>query len=273
MAEAGFKAIQYQFAAHLRDPRNNPPPANLERRRTDLYCDLAFANVRNFVGDNFPVMRRLYDEAAWDGLVRAYFAQHRNRTPLFSRLATEFIDYLANERDEPGDPPFLAELAHYEWMESALRMADASDDLTGVDAGGDLLEGVPVLSTLAWPLSYRFPVHRIGPDFRPDGAPEHPTYLVIYRNDRDDVGFLELNAVAARLMELLGQDEAPTGRDALSRIAAELSHPDPELVMRGGEEMLRQWRDRQIVLGARSRRGPAAGTGAGVRPPHRRAGS
>ena len=120
MAEPDFRAVQYQFAAHLRDPRSNPPPSDLERRRTDLYCALAFTNVRNFVSDNFPVLRRLYDDAAWEALVRDYFARHRNRTPLFSRLATEFIDYLVNERDAPQDPPFLSELAHYEWMESAL---------------------------------------------------------------------------------------------------------------------------------------------------------
>lgn len=252
MAEPDFRAVQYQFAAHLRDPRSNPPPSDLERRRTDLYCALAFTNVRNFVSDNFPVLRRLYDDAAWEALVRDYFARHRNRTPLFSRLATEFIDYLVNERDAPQDPPFLSELAHYEWMESALRMTDAAVEPAGLDADGDMLDGVPVLSSLAWPLSYRYPVHRIAPDFQPRTAPEQPTYLVIFRNDRDEVGFLELNAVAARLMELLRRDDPPAGRQALLQIAAELSHPDPAVVLRGGEEMLRQWRERQIVLGVRA---------------------
>ncbi len=251
MAESGFRQVQYAFAAHLRDPERSPPPPGIEKRRTDLYCDLALTNVRNFISDNFPVLRKLHDDEQWTRLVRDYFARHRNRTPLFSRLATEFLDYLAEERNEPGDPPFLWELAHYEWMESALRMDLREVSFEGVDRDGDLLAASPMLSPLAWPLAYRFPVHRIGPEFRPRGAPEQPTYLVIYRDLNDEVGFVELNAVAARLIELLGKQTAGTGRELLIQIAAELAHPNPDVVVEGGHDTLRQWRDGHIVLGTR----------------------
>ena len=76
----------------------------------------------------------------------------------------------------PSDPPFLAEMAHYEWVELALDVADAV--LPEPSAFEDILAVVPQLSPLAWSLSYGFPVHRIGPAFRPIAAAE-PTYLVV----------------------------------------------------------------------------------------------
>jgi len=251
MVNKTFQQVQYAFTAHLRDPDHNPPPAGLARRRTDLYCELAFTNIRNFISDNFPVLRKLYDDKRWTALVRSYFSYHRNRTPLFSRLAVEFLDYLANEREEPDDPAFLWELAHYEWMESELRMDVRELSFEGIDRAGKLLHGNPVLSPLAWPLAYRFPVHRISPEYRPKEPPGERTYLVIYRNDQDDIGFMELNIVAARLMELLGKQLDSTGRELMTQIARELHHSDPDMVVQGGHDILRQWHERQIVLGTR----------------------
>ncbi|MGQ0658796.1 MAG: HvfC family RiPP maturation protein [Chromatiales bacterium] len=251
MPEQGFKQVQYAFTAHLRDPDRNPPPPGLAKRRTDLYCELAFTNIRNFVSDNFPVLRKLYDEEHWAALVRDYFSRHRSRTPLFTRLATEFLDYLAEERSDPGGPPFLWELAHYEWMESALRMDLREISFEGIDRDGDLLAGRPALSPLAWPLAYRFPVHRISPKYRPSESPAQPTYLVIYRDEKDEVGFMELNAVSARLIELLGKQPEKTGRELMVQISQELNHPNPDVVVKGGHDTLRQWRDRRVVLGTR----------------------
>jgi hypothetical protein len=251
MAEADFQHLQYQFAAHLRDPANNPAPPGIEKRRTDLYCELAITNARNFISDSFPVLHKLYDEESWTGLARDFFSTHRSRTPLFSRLAAEFLDYLANERQSAQDPPFLWELAHYEWMESALRLEDREGTPADLDADGDLLQATPVLSPFARPLAYRFPVHRISPEFRPVEVPLEPTYLVIYRNDQDDVGFMELNSVSARLMQLLGEEPMESGETLIRQVATELNHPNPDIVVQGGYDLLKQWRDRQIVLGTR----------------------
>ena len=52
--------------------------------------------------------------------------EHRCRTPYFSQLGEEFIGWLQDGyRAEEGDPPFLLELAHYEWVELALSLAEA----------------------------------------------------------------------------------------------------------------------------------------------------
>ena len=250
MTKPSFQDVQYTFAAHLRDPDKHPAPGDVDGSPgLALYRELVMANMRMFIGDNFPVIRTLMADDVWEAMVRDYFARHINRTPIFSQLPTEFLDYLEKERNEPSDPPFLWELAHYEWMESALRIDSNEIRFDGIDRAGDLLDDRPALSPLAWPLAYRFPVHRLSRDYRPSAPPPQPTYLVIYRDEADKVGFLELNPVSARLLELIANTPSATGRDLLKRIAIELQHPDPEVVVKGGLEIMKQWRERQVLLG------------------------
>jgi uncharacterized protein len=249
-AVPSFIRTQHAFTAHLRDPGAHVPPPDVEPRRTAVYRELMYTNVESLLAGNFPVLRCIMDDEGWHALMQDYFARHRARTPLFPRMPEEFLDYLRNEREERAeDFPFLLELAHYEWMDTALSISEEALDWSGVDVQGDLLDGVPVLSPLAWPLAYRFPVHRIGPDFLPQQPPEQPTCLVLYRDRHDRVGFLEVNPVTARLLALLMEAQNRTGRELLARIAAELKHPRVETVISGGLEILHGLRDRDIVLG------------------------
>lgn len=218
-----------------------------------VYRDLFYKNVEGFVASGFPVLRKLYDDAAWHRLVRDYFARHRSHTPFFHGIAGEFLHYLQDERGEhPEDPPFLLELAHYEWVELALGISEEEIDFNGVAPGGDLLGGVPVPSPLAWNLAYQYPVHRISPDFRPNEPPAEPTHIVVYRDRQDRVGFLEINAVTARLLQLIEEKPGCTGREQLQAIAEELQHSKPEVVIEGGREMLDGLRRRDIILGTRT---------------------
>lgn len=242
--------LQESFAAHIRSPQAVPAPADVEDRRMEIYRNLFFNNVRSLLAWNFPVLRKIHGADRWSRLVRDFYVEHRARTPLFPELPREFLQYLQDHRrDREGDPPFMLELAHYEWVEGALGMDAAEIDDTPADAGGDLLTGVPVLSPLAWPLSYRFPVHRIGPGNQPQEPPEQATHLLVYRNRADEVKFMELNAVSALLLQMLKEDRALTGREILADIAKQLRHPKPEVVMQGGSQLLADFRQRDVILG------------------------
>ena len=46
-------------------------------------------------------------------MVRDYYVRHQSMTPLFVELPGEFLQYLEELRDDPGDPPFLLELAPF----------------------------------------------------------------------------------------------------------------------------------------------------------------
>lgn len=249
-ADPEFVRQQYAFAAHIRDPQQHAAPAEIEDRRMGVYRELFLNNIEGFLSSSFPVLRRLLDDGSWQALARDFFARHRCHSPLFLEIPREFLSYLDEERGErAGDLPFMRELAHYEWVELALSVAETVDDRPA-DHDGNLLEGVPVLSSTAWPLVYRYPVHRIGPDFQPEYAGEQPTYMLAYRDTADDVGFVELNPVSARLFSLLQANRTSSGHAVLQNIAAELAHPDPDVVIKGGSALLEEWRRLGIVLGA-----------------------
>ena len=95
MAEStDFRTKQYEFAAYLRDPDNQPAPTDIEARRMAIYADLFFNNVRNFLGGHFPVLREILGEERWAMLVRDYYRDHQSHAPLFPDMPREFLDYL-----------------------------------------------------------------------------------------------------------------------------------------------------------------------------------
>lgn len=247
-----FQQVQDTFTRHMRDPDHAPAPADVEDRRMGIYRELLYNNVESFLAAGYPVLRKITSDGTWHALIRDYFREHRAHTPYFPKMSGEFLRYLEQERGpRAADFPFLLELAHYEWIETALTFDAREPDLDGIDPAGDLLAGVPVLSPLALPLMYRFPVHRIGPEFLLMEAPAQPTYLVAYRDAGDAIGFLELNPVSARLLELIKGGAGDSGRALLHGIATELRHPDPALVERGGANILADLARRGVILGTR----------------------
>lgn len=247
---ADFRELQRAFAAHLRAPDSAPAPENIEDRRMGIYRDLVYNNLESFIAGAFPVLRSLYPDREWHALVRDFLRRHTSASPYFLQISEEFLAYLQSERGQvEGDPPFLMELAHYEWAELALEVSEA--EFPGDPPGDcDLLSGVPLVSPLAWSLSYRFPVHRIGPAFRPPEPPQTPTFLVVYRNREHSVEFLEANAVTARLLQL-AREERHTGRQLLEILAGELAYPDPAALEHFGNELLEKLWRLHIVAGVR----------------------
>ena len=249
---ADFARLQADFAGHLRDPRSRPPPAGIEPRRMQVYRELIFNNIAGFIRNGFPVLWGLLGDARGNRLVRDFLVRHRSETPYFLEIGREFLAYLQEEyQPEPEDPDFLLELAHYEWVELALDVADSELPREGIDPHGDLLNGRPVVSPLAWVLSYRYQVHLLGPGFRPAEPPPTATHLVVYRNRADEVNFLEINAVTARLLQLLGSDpeSRPTGEGALAAIAVELGQEDAAPVVTAGRQIPARLRELEVLLG------------------------
>ena len=251
--KADFKQTQYAFAAHIRDPQQHPCPQDVEDRRMNIYRELFYNNVESFISSSFPVLRKILDDVQWHTLIRDYFARHKASTPLFPEMPREFLHYLQNEHEpQDNDPPFLLELAHYEWVELALTLADEENDLKQLSSNGDLLAQHPVLSSLAWPLQYRYPVHQIGPDYQPEQPADSPTFIIVYRNQNDEIGFLEVNPVTARLLQLLTENPTRSGRSVLEQIAKEINHVDPEVVVQGGLTILQDLQARDIILGTQA---------------------
>jgi hypothetical protein len=248
---ASFQKIQYEFAAHIRDPQRYAAPAGIEDRRLQIYRELFYNNIEDFLATAFPVLRKITPDDRWHAMARDFYARHQCQQPQFFRIAEEFLRYLDEERSAvDGDPAFLRELAHYEWVELALSISEEELTPEVADPNGDLMAGVPVVSPLAWTLAYDFPVHRISPDFQPQVPGEQPTLLVVYRNRADDVRFMEVNAITARFLQLIAEEPA-SGEALLRRIAGEMRHPDPGVVVSEGRAMLASLRAIDVLLGTR----------------------
>lgn len=252
-SRADFRTVQREFAAHLRDPNTHPAPPGIEDRRLAIYRDLFFRNIDNFLRGFFPVLRSLYGEDDWLAMSRAFFAQHRAETPYFLQIADEFLAWLDNGHEPRDiDPPYLKQLAHYEWLELALDVAEEEFPDAGFDANGDLLAGSPMPSPLAVLARYDWPVQRVSAANRE--PPAEDTWLMVYRDRSEQVRFMELNPVAARLFSLLLLPESArrSGRELALQVVAELNHPKPESVVAGAGELLANWRERDVVLGVRA---------------------
>jgi hypothetical protein len=246
-----FRDFQAAFAARIRDPGGQPCPPGVPAQRMRVYEELLFSNLEGFLLACFPITRQLLGAPAWRGTLRRFFAEHRCRSPQFRDIPGEFLLWM-EPRGATLFPqhPWLHEFMHYEWLELAVSVNVATVD-GAVDAQGDLLAGYPVLNPAGRVACYRYPVHTIGPGCTPGAADGARHCYLLYRDHDDVVRFSVLNAITARLLELL-RDEALTGHEALSQIARELGHEQPDTLVEFGRVMLEQLRDAGAVLGIRS---------------------
>ncbi|MGQ4658959.1 HvfC family RiPP maturation protein [Lysobacter sp. F6437] len=248
---------QRELGAYIRDPAAAPPPVGIEARRLKIYRELFFNNIESMLAGNFPVIRTILttapDSMRWSTLVRDFYREHPSRTPLFTELAREFVRYLEHRATDPGhgDPPWLPELAHYEWLELALQISEARVDDIPHDPDGDLLDGRPLLSPLAWPQTYRWPVHRIAPDCQPDTPPAEPTCLLLQRDPDGKVRFQQLSALTFRLLQRLEQHPELNGHRQLQALAQEAATEADDAFISQGDVMLQQLRTSGVVPGTR----------------------
>lgn len=219
-----------------------------------IYRGLFFNNLYNLLGTFFPVLRKISSDEQWRHMIREFMKIHRSKTPYFLELPEEFLSFLQNEYHPLDDDyPFLTELAHYEYVELALRVSPSENDLTDIDPDGDLLTGVPVKSVLTWAFAYHFPVHRISKDFLPTEATEQPAYLAVYRCSDDKVRFLELNPVTAALLDAIENNQAALSGDKLLReLAPKIHYPDVDALVSHGADALLEMRQLEILTGTRS---------------------
>jgi len=251
-APEALARLQTSFAAHIRDPQSVDAPEGIEDRRMAIYRELFFNNIRGFLSGNFPVLKTLYSDEAWAGLCREFFSEYRCHKPLFPELPREFLQYLQDHRqDHEGDPPFMLELAHYEWVELALSLDEAEIDDIEINPDGDLLSDIPVLSPLAWPLSYQYPVHRIRVDNQPESPPDEATHLLVWRRQDFSIKFMQLNEMSLQLVQRMKEEPALSGLELLTLCARLINHPKPEVVIQGGTALLNDLKEKQVILGTR----------------------
>lgn len=233
-----FQRYQLAFTAHIRNPELHPKPANVVEKRMAVYRESVFNNIFESVSICFPVCQNVLGKRKWRHLIRNFVANYSANSPIFREIPQQFLAFLESVTDLP---PYLKPLAHYEWIELAIisqqtNKLETSKSNTELNYLDDLITLVPASALLA----YDYPVHKISKRFKPTSTEK--TYLLVFRNTSFEVKFIVLNPVTFSLLSLiqisLTQSQPLTGRLALTALANQLQHPDLDVFMRFGAEIL-----------------------------------
>jgi len=237
---------QMAFAACIRDPQNKPDVTGVPHDRMALYRDLFYNNIYETLCGAFPTLCSILEAERWQTLCQQFFAEYRCSTPYLSRVPLEFIHFL--QRHNENTPPWLLELAQWQWTELDLFLAP---DPCHIDIiSDDVIHGIPILSPLVRLHRFTFPVHQLNPESILDNADGQTCFLLAWRDRDDNIGQMQINELSADLLALLQDNQQYTGLDLLEQIAATSCDIDPELIVQGGAEILQAFLNKNILLGA-----------------------
>ena len=248
MAKRSLLEQQNSMGLYLRDPDQCAPPPEMDPARAQVYRDLVFANLSALISGTFPVLVKILGDQQWRALVRIFLRDYRANTPKFGEIAEEFVEFLASEPAALADgkwPPFMVELAHYEWVEMALQQSEAEPLPT--DHAELLLERPLRVSPLAWPLAYAWPVQLLGADYQPDTAPDQPTLLLVRRDLDFSVKFSGLSPLAFRLLQRIDEFPGLDGQAQLRALAQEAGMTGSAEFFDNGLALLQQLHDQGVV--------------------------
>ena len=247
-ASKDFRDTQLAFAAHIRHPKQNPPPVGIEDRRLAIYRDLFYNNIESFLASGFPVLKSILVATHWHAMVRDFIHRHQSHSPYFLDISKEFLSYLQTERQtQPDDPDFMLELAHYEWVELALDISTLEIPAKRAPVG-NLIDNIPLISPTAWRFVYQYPVHKLGPSYQPAASQAETAALIIYRNRDLHIGFMESNVLTIRLLDIIEPQQC-SGREAIVKLAREIDHLEPDNLVEFGADILWQLYHREIISG------------------------
>lgn len=246
-----FQVLQRQFLAHLRNPKQQPLPAGFARQDVGVYVDLLHNKFNDSLTACFPVTHAILGETAWQRLLKDFIAEHRCRSPYYRQIPDEFVLYLQNERQATDDPPFLAELAHFEWMELVLSIAEAGPVATETLSDAQLMDAALVFAPVIRLLHYIWPVQHISRVYRPDDPPA-ATHILGFRDADDHVRFIALNPATAGLVQRL--QKQCTATQVLLELGKDLTVSELSNLLLFGKSILADLHRQGAIIGIHTSR-------------------
>ena len=243
-----FIDVQNEFMAHIREPKKNKKPTDIEDRRMAIYRDLFFNNIEGFISSGYPVLKTLYSDKQWNKLIRQFFSEYDCQSPYFLDMAGEFINYLSSSyKMKKDDPAFMLELAHYEWIE--LDVSIANEDPNERKLQQTALTKSPLfLSSVARNLSYQYPVQTISDQVRPKEPSTVPNYFVVYRDEEDEVQFLATNSMTALLLSIIESVEGITFDNLCQQVIMQAPQFNEEQITQGALVTLNALIERGVIV-------------------------
>ncbi|WP_299570249.1 putative DNA-binding domain-containing protein [uncultured Shewanella sp.] len=241
-----FIDTQQSFMDYIRDP-SRPLPDGMTLERMTVYRELFFNNINGFVSGAFPVLKSLYTDEAWLKLIQQFFVSFDCKTPIFIEISQEFIAFLQTQYQTVDyDPPFMIELAHYEWLE--LYIATVFDNEKELSITAEMLTELPLsLSVKATVTQYHYDVQHISVNYQPTEPSEQPYSFCVYRDEADEVIFLQLNPLTAQVLGFICQSQACYLSDIIVWLQTSYPQMSAETLSNGCLQMLQQLAEKGII--------------------------
>ena len=237
-----FQQYQLAFTAHIRDPKAHNKPAHVPEERMAVYLEAVFNNIFESVSVCFPVCQAVLGKRAWRVLLKEFVKNYAAQSPIFREIPQQFLNHLETIKNLP---PYLKPLAHYEWVELAVSALET--ETPTLSKTTDLLHEKPVLAPAHMLLRYDYAVHKISA--RNKLTTPEVTYLLVFRRANFEVKFIELNPMTFNLLNLIDTENL-TGKQALTRLAEEINHPDTDAIIAFGAGILNDLAEQQAIIGS-----------------------
>jgi uncharacterized protein len=237
-----FQQYQHEFTAHIRNPSANKKPAGVVAKRMAVYRHAVFNNIFESVSVCFPVCQQAIGKRAWRALLKEFVKTYAAQSPIFREIPQQFLQFLNAQNTQPA---FLAQLAHYEWVELAVGTQEIEPSTLSKTT--DLLREKPVLAPAHMLLEYDFAVHKISARNKPKTTEK--TYFLVFRNTEFAVKFIALNPITFQLLQLI-KEKNMTGEQALIHLAKAMQHANPELIVQFGAEILVDLARQEAIVGS-----------------------
>lgn len=242
-----FQEIQRQFLAHLRNPELQPLPTGFDQHGVGVYVDLLYNKFNDSLTTCFPVTYAILGEMVWQRLLKDFIAEHRCMSPFYRQIPDEFMLYLQNERQVLDDLPFLPELAHFEWIELVLSIAEAEPVEFETLTDTHILDAVLVFAPVMKLLYYVWPVQQINQAYQPDEPPAVATHILGFRDAADQVQFISINPATASL--LMHLQNGHTATQVLQELGKDLKPSELSNLMLFGKNILADLHHQGAIIG------------------------
>ncbi|KTD48166.1 hypothetical protein Lqui_2082 [Legionella quinlivanii] len=231
-----IKILQTTFTSSLRQSEQLA-----DTSRINLYHNLVFSSFNDLIKPCFPVLKSILSVSLWEELIRDFIQKHPVSTPLFYQIPGEFVRFLQESANLSRHPPFLADLAHYEWMELVIELA-VEEQIPVIKVPP--LRSVFRFSSTAAMRHYHYPVEQISQNYLPQ-QPED-SFLIIWRDANDKVEFMKISAFVYHLLNHMTESKT----SASSTLDLE-NHPQREELTPLCERLLNDLIDKNILFPAR----------------------
>ncbi len=241
-----FRQFQFALARHLRDPLSVPLPSGAKAIETNACAQDMVNNLCDVLAPAFPLTHALLGDDLWGHAVRLFIKDAPSHTPWASTTQRAFVEHVCESPDMQQLPAWLQDLAHFEWLQSAVATSPVT--WPKVNPDGDVMHQPVALNPTHVEVAYEWPVNGISTDNKPDDM--QSTYVSMLRDQQDVVHVYDSSVFRTQLLDLLR--DGLTGEQAFVSLARWLSHPEPQVFVQEGALVMAQLQREGIVLGARA---------------------